>query len=136
MGRADLNSPDDLDQIHPIAFGKCAPFIEKGEDSRPVTILYNLAGLAFNGPIQDSEGEFIDIYYLRKEFGNTVAGFIVYPAAYPPEIPDGFNVIAAGHNALVRVGKGGLFFDITVCKGLLEDWVCDIFGCSRGRGPL
>ena len=136
VGRADLDRLDHLDQIDTVALGKEAPFIEEGEDGCPVGVFDDLAGLAFDGTVEDGEREFLDVQDFREEFADALAGGVVDAAADAPEIADGRNVISAGHDALVRVRKERLRGDAAALEGLLHDRVGDVFGGSRRDGGL
>lgn len=132
--RADLDGLDDLDEVHTVALGKEAPFVQKGQDRCPVGILNDLAGFAFDGAVQDGQRVFFDIEDLREKFGNPCTCGFVDAAADTPKVPDGGDVFPARHNPLIGVGQEGLRCDAALLKGLLHDRVGDVFRGPRGDG--
>ena len=98
MGGADLDRLDHLDQVHAVSLGKEAPFVEEGQDRRPVGVLDDLAGLAFDRAVQDRQGKFLDVQDLGEELHNFFFRRLVDPAADPPEVPDGGDVLPLRHD--------------------------------------
>ena len=98
-----------LDQIDAVPLGKEAPLVEEGENGRPVGVFDDLAGLAFDGAVEDGEREFLDVQDLGEKFADALAGGLVDAAADAPEIADGRNVIPARHDPLVGVGEERLW---------------------------
>ncbi|OPY89882.1 MAG: hypothetical protein A4E72_00913 [Syntrophus sp. PtaU1.Bin208] len=132
VGGTHLDGLDDLDEVHAVAFGKDAPLIQKGQEGRPERVFHDLAGFAFDGPVQHRQGEFFDIQDIREEPGHPLPGRIVHPAADPPEIADGGHVLPAGHDpfkGMSQQGLGGI--KAAPFKGFLDDGIGDVF---RGAG--
>ncbi len=136
MRRADLDRLDHLDEIHAVPFGKEAPFVQEGEDRRPVGVLHDLAGLALDRAVEDGQGELLHVEDLGEEGPDPLAGGVVDPAADPPEVPDGGHVLPSRHDALVGVGKERIGLDAALLEGLFHDRIGDIFRRPRGDGRL
>ncbi len=105
MGGPDLDGLDHLDQVHPVAFGKQAPLVHEGQDRRPVGVFHDLAGLAFDGPVENREREILHVQHFGEKPHHPLAGLGIDAAADPPEIPDRGDVILAGHDPFEGVGE-------------------------------
>ena len=64
--RPDLDGLDHLGDIDAVAFGEHAPFVQKRQCRGAIGILDDLAGFAFDGPVQDGQGKFFDIQRSRR----------------------------------------------------------------------
>ena len=136
VGRADLDRLDHLDQVHAVALRKEAPFVQEGEDRRPVGVLHDLAGFALDRAVQDGQGKLLHVQDLGEEGPDPFAGGVVDPAADPPEVPDGGHVLPARHDPLIGVGEEGVRWDAALLEGLFHDRIGDVFRRPRGHGRL
>ncbi len=132
MGGPDPDRLDHLDEVHPVSLGEEAPFVKVGENRRPVRVLHDFAGLALQGPVEDGEGEFFHVQNFREKSNHPLLRFLVNAAAHPPEVPDGRNVIPAGHDPLEGVGDEGLPGDSPPFEGFLDDRVGHVLRRPRG----
>ncbi|OPY08665.1 MAG: hypothetical protein A4E68_01079 [Syntrophaceae bacterium PtaB.Bin095] len=72
----------------------------------------------------------------REEGADPLAGGLVDAAADAPEVPNGGDVLPAGHDALVGVGKQGFGLDAPLLEDLLDDRVGDVLRRAGGDGRL
>jgi len=105
MGRADLDRFDHLDQVHAVALGEEAPFVQEGEGRGAVGVLHDLARFALDGAVEDGQRELLDVQDLGEELHDLFLRRFVDPAADPPEVADGGDVLPAGHDSFVGVGE-------------------------------
>jgi len=104
VGGADLDRFDHLDEVHAVALREEAPFVEEGEGRGAVGVLDDLARFALDGAVEDGQGELLDVQDLGEELHDLFLRRLVDPAANPPEVADGGDILPAGHDALVGVG--------------------------------
>src|ERR1039458_4105303 len=129
-----LDRFNDLLQIDLVPLGEQGPFIEESEDSGAVAVFDDLGGLGFDGAVQNGEREFIGVQHLVEELGDKFAGGFVDAAAHAPEVPNGGDVILAGHDAFVTMRQQRLGTDAPLLEDLLHDRVGNLFRGSGGDG--
>ena len=81
-------------------------------------------------------GKSLVVEDLAEKISTRSPGSVVDPAADAPEIADGGDVFAAGHDALEGVGQERLGRRCRALEGLLQDRVGHVFGGAGGDRGL
>ena len=88
MRRPDFDGIQHFDQIDTVAFGKKTPFMEVGKQGRPIRVLHDLAGFAFDGAVQNREGVLPHVDNIREEGDDASPRLFIDAARHAPEIAD------------------------------------------------
>ena len=136
MRWAHLDRVDHFYKIHSVAFRKEAPFVEERQYGRSKAVFDYFRGFRFHGSFQDRERMVYSINHFAQEFDHSAGRFRIYAAANPPEIPDGSDIIRAGHNSFIAVGDCRLRFNAALLESPFNERVSYLFRGAGGHRSL